>query len=296
MIEAFEDFVGKDWRKLLTCMGGMLLFSLGVNLFIVPAGLYNGGMLGISQIIRTILTRYAGFDFGGRDVAGMINMALNVPLFFLAFRYISKGFFVRTLVCVISQTFFLTLIPVPAEAIVDDMLTASVMGGIIAGCGSGLALRSGGSSGGLDILGMYCTKKFQGFSVGRLCLSVNICIYMTCAILFDIKVVIYCVIYTVFSTLILDKTHIQNICTEVFIITKEEPQKVMEYILKDLERGATYWEAKGGYTGEQTHIIFTVVSKYELVALKRRLKIVDPHAFLVDKEEVDIDGRFVKHL
>lgn len=296
MIQAFAEFLGKDWKKLFTAVGGMLIFSVGVNLFIVPAGLYNGGMLGISQIIRTLLVRYGGLDFGGRDIAGIINMAFNIPLFFLAYRSISKGFFVRTLVCVISQTFFLTLIPVPQTPIVDDMLTASIMGGIIAGCGIGFALRSGGSSGGMDILGMYCTKNLQGFSVGKLSLTVNFCIYIACAILFDIKVVIYCIVYTVFSTLILDKTHIQNISTEVFIVTKEEPKKVMDYILNDLERGTTYWEAKGGYTDDPTHVIFSVVSKYELVSLRRRLKKVDPHAFLVSKEEVDIEGRFVKHL
>jgi len=292
----FLDFIKKDWKRLLTAIGGMLIFSVGVNTFIVPAGLYNGGVLGISQIIRTLLVRYAGLQISGVDIAGIINMMLNVPLFFLAYRSISKGFFIRTLFCVISQTFFLTLIPVPQAPIVEDPLMASMIGGIVAGGGIGFALRSGGSSGGMDILGMYCTKKFKDFSVGRLSLGVNILIYLVCALLFDIQVVVCCVIYTVFSTLIIDKTHIQNISAEVFIFTKEPPEKIMSYILKDLERGATYWEGKGGYTDESTNIVFTVVSKYELVSLKRRLKKVDPHAFLVSKEDVGIEGRFVKHL
>ena len=285
-----------SFKRIILAVGGMLLFSLGVNIFVVPAGLYNGGVLGISQIIRTLLIRYAHLDFGGVDIAGIINMALNIPLFFLAYRSISKRFFFHTLICVVSQTLFLTLIPVPAIPIVEDTLTASLIGGIITGCGVGFALQSGGSSGGLDILGMYCTKRFRNFSVGRLSLMVNAVIYIACAVLFDIRIVIYCVIYTVFSTLMIDKTHTQNISTEVFIFTKEAPEKIMDFILKDLERGATYWEAKGGYTEEKTNIVFTVVSKYELAALKRKLKIVDPQAFLVSKEEVGIDGRYRKHL
>ena len=98
------------------------------------------------------------------------------------------------------------------------------------------------------------------------------------------------------SALALDKTHTQNISTGVFIFTKEEPQRVMAYILTDLVRGVTYWEARGGYTNQETNIIFTVVSKHELSALKHKLRQVDPSAFLVSKENVAVEGKFEKHL
>ena len=274
----------------------MLIFSMGINLFVVPAELYNGGVLGISQIIRTLLIRYAHLHFGSVDIAGLINLLFNIPLFFLAYRSVSKSFFVRTLICVVSQTMFLTVIPIPAIPLVEDTLTASLIGGIVAGAGIGIALQSGGSSGGMDILGVYYTKRRQDFSVGRLSLGVNLVIYLACALLFDITVVIYCIIYTAVSTLIMDRTHSQNISTEVFIFTKENPQQIMDYILKDLIRGATYWEAKGGYTEETTNIVFTVISKHELTALKRKLRILDPQAFVVSKEHVGIEGKFVKHL
>lgn len=286
----------KDVTRILTAAAGMLLFSFGVNSFIVPAGLYNGGVLGLSQIIRTVLARYAHLDFGGLDVAGIINLLLNTPLFLLAYFSIGKGFFLRTVICVLSQTVFLTVIPVPAVPIVEDTLTASLIGGIIAGAGIGISLQSGGSSGGMDILGVYFTKRYQDFSVGKLNLGMNLLIYTACALLFDIKVVIYCIIYTSISTLILDRTHTQNINTGVLIFTKEDPAKVSDYILVNLIRGVTYWEAEGGYTKEKTNIIFTVVSKHELAALRRKLKQVDPHAFLVSKENVGIDGKFEKHL
>ncbi len=286
----------RDLPRLFTAIVGMLIFSMGINLFVVPAELYNGGVLGISQIIRTLLIRYAHLHFGSVDIAGLINLLFNIPLFFLAYRSVSKSFFVRTLICVVSQTMFLTVIPIPAIPLVEDTLTASLIGGIVAGAGIGIALQSGGSSGGMDILGVYYTKRRQDFSVGRLSLGVNLVIYLACALLFDITVVIYCIIYTAVSTLIMDRTHSQNISTEVFIFTKENPQQIMDYILKDLIRGATYWEAKGGYTEETTNIVFTVISKHELTALKRKLRILDPQAFVVSKEHVGIEGKFVKHL
>jgi len=286
----------RDLPRLITAITGMLVFSIGINIFVVPAELYNGGVLGISQILRTLLIRYAHLNFGSVDIAGLINLLFNIPLFFLAYRSIGRGFFVRTLICVISQTMFLTVIPIPAVPLVEDTLTASLIGGIVAGAGIGISLKNGGSSGGLDILGVYYTKRRQDFSVGRLSLSVNLFIYLACALLFDITVVIYCIIYTAVSTLIMDRTHSQNISTEVFVFTKEEPDQIMDYILKELVRGATYWEAKGGYTEETTNIIFTVISKHELSALKRRLRILDPQAFVVSKEHVGIEGKFVKHL
>ena len=147
-----QEFEKRDWSRLLTAVLGMLIFSVGINVFVVPAELYNGGVLGISQIIRTLLIRYGNLNVRGIDVAGIINLVLNIPLFFLAYHSISKGFFFRTLVCVFSQTFFLTVIPIPAVPLVEDTLTASLIGGIIAGSGIGLALRCRGSSGGLDIL------------------------------------------------------------------------------------------------------------------------------------------------
>ena len=286
----------RDLSRLATAVAGMLVFSIGINIFVVPAELYNGGVLGISQIIRTLLIRYAHLNLGSIDIAGIINLCLNIPLFILAYRSISKVFFVRTLICVISQTIFMTVIPIPAIPLVEDTLTASLIGGIVAGAGIGIALQSGGSSGGMDILGIYFTKRRQDFSVGRLSLTVNLFIYLVCALLFDITVVIYCVIYTAVSTLIMDRTHSQNISTEVFIFTKENPQQIMDYILKDLIRGATYWEAKGGYTEKTTNIIFTVISKHEFSALKRKLRSLDPQAFVVSKEHVGIEGEFVKHL
>ena len=163
----------KDVVRLLIAVVGMFIYSVGVNTFIVPADLYSGGVMGISQILRTLLIRYTDFSMGGTDIAGIINFVLNIPLFFLAYFSIGRGFFIRTVVCIFSQTLFLTLIPIPAAPLVEDTITASLMGGILAGAGMGIALRGGGSSGGADILGMFITKRRQEFSVGRLNLIIN---------------------------------------------------------------------------------------------------------------------------
>ena len=203
------------WQRNAAAIGGMVLFAAGINFFIVPASLYNGGVLGISQIIRTLLIQVFPSLASGTDIAGIINFILNIPLFIMAYISIGKSFFSRTLVCLISQTIFLSIFPIPATPLVNDSLTASIMGGLLAGTGIGISLRSGGSSGGMDIVGMFFTKKYKNFSVGKVSLTVNAVVYGICAILFGIPTAVYSIIYSAVSTLMTDKAHTQNINTVI---------------------------------------------------------------------------------
>ena len=286
----------KFWKRNAVAVAGMLLFAVGVNFFMVPAGLYNGGVMGISQIIRTLLVRYAHITFGSTDIAGLINLVINIPLFIIAYVSIGKNFFIRTIVCVVSQTLFLSVIPIPATPFVEDALTASIIGGIIGGTGIGIALQSGGSSGGMDIVGMCFTKKYKDFSVGRVSLTVNAVVYGVCAILFGIQTAIYSIIYSAVSMLMTDKAHTQNINTEVLIFTKNDPEKIKDYIVQKFDRDATWWEAKGGYTKSRTYAVVTVLSKYECANLRREMKLIDENAFIVEKDGISIGGRYEKHL
>ena len=233
------------WQRNAAAIGGMVLFAAGINFFIVPASLYNGGVLGISQIIRTLLIQVFPSLASGTDIAGIINFILNIPLFIMAYISIGKSFFSRTLVCLISQTIFLSIFPIPTTPLVNDSLTASIMGGLLAGTGIGISLRSGGSSGGMDIVGMFFTKKYKNFSVGKVSLTVNAVVYGICAILFGIPTAVYSIIYSAVSTLMTDKAHTQNINTEVVIYTKEEPEAILDYIVNEFHRDATWWEARG---------------------------------------------------
>ena len=93
-----------------------------------------------------------------------------------------------------------------------------------------------------------------------------------------------------------DKNHTQNICSEAFIFTKNPPDKMIKFINNELKRGATYWEAIGGYTHEKTYITYTVLSKYERMRLERHMKEFDEHAFMVGNDGVEIKGIFYKNL
>ena len=163
-----------DTNKFLKAFIGTFIFCFAVNLFIVPAHLYNGGILGLSQLIRTLIEEVFKIHFSF-DISGTINFLINLPLFFIAYKHIGKTFFYRTLFIVGIQTIFLTFIPV--KPVIDDMLTATLIGGILAGFGGGLTLSSGGSGGGTDIIGTAISLRKRNLSVGKIGLSINIVIF-----------------------------------------------------------------------------------------------------------------------
>ena len=132
-----------EGKKVIFAVLGTLIFSFGLNFFVVPMGLYNGGFVGIGQVIQTILFRYTSLEPGSVDIAGILYFLFNIPVFILAFHSLGRGFFIKTVICVISQSIFLTLIPSPEVPVITDTLTACFVGGSIAGWGVGLTLKNG---------------------------------------------------------------------------------------------------------------------------------------------------------
>lgn len=281
--------------QMLWAIAGSFLFAVGVNLIITPLGLYNGGFMGTAQLIRTFLVEFLNLSFlGSFDLAGIIYFCINLPLLYLAFREMGRGFFIRTLITVIIQTAFLTLIPVPRIPVIDDYLTACIIGGIIAGTGTGMVLRGGSSGGGQDIVGIICSKKYPGFSVGKISIMMNIVVYGICAMLFDIEIVIYSLIYATLLAIACDRIHIQNINMSVMIFTKK--MGISQAIMDATGRGVTNWDGQGAYTKETSYILFVMISKYEVNQIKQIVHSIDPNAFMIFNEGSSVVGNFEKRL
>lgn len=290
----------KNWleKKVLIELGplilGSFLFSAAVNLLIVPSNLYNGGFLGLSQVIRHVLVNYCHINFGDFDISGLLYFFMNIPILYIAYTKLGMNFCVKTIISVFINTFFLSIIKSPAVPLVNDILSACIIGGIIAGFGTGITLRAGGSGGGLDIIGVYYTKKYPNFSVGKISIIFNLFVYGACILLFDVSTVIYSIIYTTFTYLMCDKIHYQNIMVNIMIFTKID--NIDKLILEELNRGVTYWRGGGAYTNEDTNVLMTVASKYEAISIKKIVKNADPNAFIIFNEGVSVVGNFEKRL
>ena len=283
------------WFKFSKCILGLFICSLAINLFIVPNNLYTGGTLGLSQLIRTAIISIFKVNFNF-DISSIIYYLINIPLFVIAYKRISKVFFIRTLFAVTVNSLFLMVIPIPSTPLIKDLLPNVLIGGILAGIGVGMALSTGSSTGGTDIIGIDLSKRYNNVSVGNIGLIFNVIVYSICGLKYGIETMIYSIIFAVFETIMIDKTHMQNICSEVFVFTKEHPEQMINFINKELKRGATYWEAIGGYTETKTYITYTALSKYERMRLERHINEFDSNAFMSGTDGIEIKGAFDKYL
>lgn len=281
------------WKQQLFACVGSFLFSLGFCLFVIPQNFYSGSFTGIAQILQTILARYASWQ-PSFDLTGIFLYIINIPLMILAWKKIGKSFFLKSLICITVQSVFLSLIPIPAQPLVEDPLTSCIIAGLISGFGGGLILRNGSSGGGTDIIGMYCTMRYPDFSVGKVSLIISTMIFTVCLFLYDLETVVYSAIFSAIYIFVLDRVHYQNIKTGAMVITKNP--EVGDLILHSLERGVTIWQGEGGYTHQPTYIYLTVLSKYETSHLKRQIHQADPHAFVIYYNDISVDGYFQKRL
>lgn len=270
-----------------------LIYAVGMNMFIVPAGIYSGGLMGICQLIRTLLTDYAGLKVGF-DIAGLLYYVLNIPIFLFAWKKMKRKTLVKTIITVTFSTIFLAVIPVRA-ILPDDRLASIIVGSLVCGSACGLILRCGSSGGGLDIIGLLMAMGKRETGVGQVYLIVNVIQFSAYAALFGAPVVIYSLISTFLNSFAVDRFHFQNINVEVKIITKRKDE-LADAILRGLGRGVTEWASVGAYTDEPSEVLYVIISKYEITRLKNIIRRYDPNAFVVFGDKVHVIGNFLKRL
>lgn len=281
-------------RRTLVAVLGAVIYAAGTNLFIVPAGLYNSGLMGLCQVLRTLLLEYLKLPIGNVDIAGIIYYVINIPIFIIGYKKMGKRFLLKTLICVTAMSGAMAVIP--TTQIVGDKMMACVIGGILSGAGVGLLLRMGSSGGGMDIVAVILTKWKQDFSVGKVNLFVNLVLYGACLFLFDVETVLYSVINAAVYSVAIDKLHVQNINVEVTVITKISSEELEKEVFSELGRGITKWKTMGAYTHEESHILYIMMSKYEVHQLKNIIHKYDPQAFIVVNEGVHVEGNYLKKL
>ena len=284
----------KEGLKLPMILLGVAIYSVGVNFFLRPNHLYSGGLLGFAQLIEDLLAR-AGIHITFFDLSGVLYYVMNIPAIVLAFRKMRRRFLIKTIFTVTAMSLMLALIPIPAEPLLPDMLTGSIIAGLICGAGTGIVLWMGSCDGGTTLIGMVLIALKGKSSVGHVSLIFNIVLYGIMIFLFDIPTVIYSLGFVVFSSIATDKIHLQNINTQVMVLTKLSDTKEMEVeVMSRLYRRMTQIDGKGTFTGDELKILIIYVSKYEVGRLKSIVKSYDPQAFIIETDGVRIDGNFLK--
>ena len=115
--------------RLLAAIVGELIAAAALNLFIAPLHLYTSGLMGLCQVLRTLMQQYLGLSFGTTDIAGILYFIVNIPIMVLAYKALGREFTGKTVICIVAYSFFYSIIPVPSTPFIDDYLTACLLSG-----------------------------------------------------------------------------------------------------------------------------------------------------------------------
>ncbi|WP_089970084.1 YitT family protein [Lihuaxuella thermophila] len=262
---------------------GAVLVAVGLEIFLVPNQVIDGGIVGIS----IILSHLTGLSLGA------FLFVLNIPFFFLGYKQIGKTFAISTLFGVIVMSVGTSLLH-PVPPLTDDPLLAAVFGGIILGIGIGIVIRYGGSLDGTEILAIMFNKKLP-FSVGQTVMFFNIFILGSAGFVFGWDRAMYSLIAYFIAFKMIDTTIEGFDETKSVWIISDKPEKLGQCILNRLGRGVTYLSGEGAYTGDDKKVIFCVVTRLEEAKLKSIVEEVDPEAFLAIGNIHEVrGGRFKK--
>lgn len=289
----FNSTMRTSQGRLLVAAIGVVIMSAGINIFTTPLQLYTSGLMGYAQVLRTVLDQYFGLKVTSVDLAGVFYYMINIPIMLLTMRSLGRSFALKTVAYTTLFSLTTALIPVPAVPVVDDPLTCVILGAICVGVGDGLVLTCGCSVGGIDMLGLYFAKKI-GTPVGMFGTYANVALFVACFFLFDFSIVLYSLIYMVFTNMLLDKMHQQNINLQVFIFTKHRDGEVEHRIMEETGRGVTRWTGEGAYTNEPNEVLCTCINRYERERIERIVKGIDPYAFIIAIPGVYINGNFIR--
>lgn len=255
-------------RRILFIFLGAALVSVGLEIFLIPNNIIDGGIVGIS----IILAHLTGIPLG------LFLFLLNLPFLIIGYKQIGKTFAISTLFGVTVMSIGTSLLH-PVSELTEDPLLAAVFGGIILGIGVGLVIRYGGSLDGTEIVAILVNKKLP-FSVGETVLFFNIFILGSAGFVFGWDRAMYSLIAYYIAFKLIDVTILGLDESRSVWIISDKDEEIGEALLARLGRGVTYLSGEGAYTGERKKVIFCVISRLEEAKLKTIIEDIDPGAFL----------------
>lgn len=257
---------------------GSLLCGVAINGILIPHRFVSGGVTGAALVIHYLLPSLP---------VAALYLAANVPLFLAGWFFISRRFFLYSIVGMVLFTAAVAWVDVHVP--IQDRLLAALLAGLIQGTGSGIILRSMGSAGGTDILSVILLQRFS-IRLGTTVLAFNVIVLSSAAALFTLEDALYTLIFLYVSTAIVDVVVTGLSQRKSVFIISPQWEAISPRILGELRRGVTILHGQGGYSEREQRILYTVVSFREVALLKRIVRSEDPDAFVVVSDTTEVMG------
>ncbi len=265
-------------RRILLMMLGSTLASIGLEIFLIPNNIIDGGVTGISIIASHFIN----------IPLGTFVFILNLPFLIVGYKQIGKTFAISTLFSVICLSIGLSVLT-PIPGITQDILLATIFGGIILGVGVGLIIRNGGSLDGTEIIAIILDKR-SSFSIGEIVMFFNLFILGGSGLVFGWDRAMYSLIayFIAFKTIDITVEGLDE--SKSVVIVSDKNKEIAEALTYRLGRGVTLLHGTGAYKGGSTDIIYVVVSRLEISKLKSIVHDFDENA-LISISSVEATGK-----
>lgn len=276
--------VKEDGKRIVVIILVSLLMAVNIKTFVRTGELYPGGATGLTILIQKIFQMF----FQTEVPYTLVNLILNAFPVYIGFKFIGKKFTLYSCLVIVLTSVFTDLLP--GFNVTSDILLISIFGGIINGFAISLCLRMNTTTGGTDFIAIYLSQK-KGVDSFNIVLGINIVIISVAGYLFGWDKALYSIIFQYASTQILHMLYKKYQQNTLFVVTNL-PKEVCYGIAEISHHGATILEGEGSYEGRQRSIVYSVVSSAESEKVIRRVKEIDPKAFVNVMKTQQISGRF----
>ncbi|WP_067730700.1 YitT family protein [Oceanobacillus damuensis] len=271
-------------RRIIVVIFGALLNAISLNFFLIGANVYASGFTGAAQLLASVFNDFIGFNVS----TGILLLLLNVPVLIVGWYKVGKGFTIYSIFSVFFTSLFLQFIPVIALS--NDIMLNAVFGGVISGIAVGFTLKSGASTGGMDIVAMILSR-LKDKPIGNYFLTMNAVIIVLAGVFYEPENALYTMLTLYVSTRVIDAIHTRHEKVTAMIVTLKADE-LQAAIHKKMVRGITILPAKGAYTKADKSLMYLVITRYELYDLEKIINEVDPNAFTNIVETAGVYGFF----
>lgn len=267
---------------------GSLAISIGLYCFAEKVNIAPGGVSGIAIMVKFLT---------GLPV-GILTLLMNIPLLIIAYKFMGKDFALRTMRTVVLNTIIIDAVVTPFfPQYAGDRLLGSLFGGVCTGAGLGIVFLRGSSTAGTDIIGYLVEKRYPHIQIGKALMLVDCVILAVSVLVFkNVESALYGVVALFAQTMVINRiVYGAEKGRNLFIISQKSEQ-IARRILRERERGATFLNACGAYSGNPTAVLMCVVRVWEYHHIKEIVYEEDPAAFVIATEAEHIIGEgFAKY-
>lgn len=264
----------------ITTVIGSIIFAIGIDAFLIPHKLLAGGMSGIAIMVY-FLTGWA---------PGTVNMVLNIPILFAAWRWLGGLSVVATIMGTVFTSFALDYFTfLSTYNLTQNPLVGAMIGGVLVGLGCGVIYRAGGNTGGIDPIAQII-RKYKGLQLGNIIFAINLAIVAALAILFNIEIAAITIFSIYISATIVNKIIVGFDQQKAIFVISEHSEELSEQVIHTIGRGATLLQARGAYTKKSKEVLLIVANLMQVTKVKTLIHDYDPNAFMLITDASEVIG------